>query len=204
MERAPESDVEDLFAAAYSEDRQISGDRTAGCGDVEGVEARAGVFEPGMRLFPVEGRIDVRAAGQEHSVDEIEEFFRKTSGFSGGNDERAGAALSDRVDIILRDGAALRHGGKRIGRKEDARWNADDGTTHTKHLACQMDVAHFEAIQQNTVYPQTELTGTGGTVIILFQQLDPVCNEIQGCFFTRVSEMRLFRSNEPVKVHRIL
>ena len=204
MERASESDVEDLFAAAYPQDRHIPGDGAADCGDMKGVEDGAAVFKPGMRLLSVEGRIHIGAAGQENAVDDIEEFFRKPQGFSGGYDERAGAALSDRVDIILRDGAALRHGGKRIGGKEDARRNADDGTTQRKHLACRMDGANFDAIQQNTVYPQTELTGTGGTVIILFQQLDPVCNEIQGCFFTRVSEMRLFRSNEPVKVHRIL
>jgi hypothetical protein len=52
VERAPESDVEDLFAAAYSEDRTIADDGPAGCGDMKGVEAGAGAFKPGMRLFP--------------------------------------------------------------------------------------------------------------------------------------------------------
>ena len=179
MERASDSDVEDLFAAAYPQDRHIPGDGAADCGDMKGVEDGAAVFKPGMRLLSVEGRIHIGAAGQENAVDDIEEFFRKPQGFSGGYDERAGAALSDRVDIILRDGAALRHGGKRIGGKEDARRNADDGTTQRKHLACRMDVAHLEAIQQIIVYPQTVLTGTGGTFIILYQQLDPVYGENQ-------------------------
>ena len=65
----PRGDVEHLRAAADCEDRQILFHRAAGEIDLELVAPWLGVLHALVAVLAVENRIDVAAAGQQHSVE---------------------------------------------------------------------------------------------------------------------------------------
>jgi len=103
QQRAAAGDVEHLHPAADPEERQIPLDRALGQRDLERVALRVDVDGRGVHGLAVGGGVDVRAAGEDQAVEQVEQLV----GMLGRarirrQQQRDAAGALDRVGVLTR------------------------------------------------------------------------------------------------------
>ena len=105
VERAAAGDVEQLHPAADAEHRQVALERAAREGELEAVALGPGALRVRVGLGAVAGRVDVRAAGEDEPVEQVEQLLGRLGDLVvGRQDQRQPARLGDAARVrALRD-----------------------------------------------------------------------------------------------------
>jgi hypothetical protein len=123
-EVAPAGDVQDLAAPADGEHRHVPRERSLEQRELGAIPVRADAVGLRMRLGVVDGRVDIRAAGEEDAVERIERLLDPV--FGGWHEKRAPACPLDGANV----GEGRERGGSVPNAPVgvfDARRDADDG-----------------------------------------------------------------------------